>query len=906
MSKKIFKILFYSCLIVLSLNANELIKKPNSPIIDIGYTQPQKSYSPTIAPDWVYYSTLTRITDKLIQTKERILSEKYDCETDYLGRENCSIQQTDCTAQLQQDDGIAVLKKKTITVNKIRKETSTNISNTIEGDRLIPSNLGAYTGTLFTLKYGSTGFYNPQQMFNDGYQKDGKFAMKMFNFGSGWGIFAIFPIPNKVSVIQNKGAILNIGSTASVWPNALISTPDATFATILVEWNNIPSSLSYSCDDYCMISKPTNVLGITNWECPETFVDADGIKSESGKCKKEYSYYEYKCKTDTNNYDRPWIGPVKDAGGDCQGQCGPYGCVCNSPTPPKNNCVRDDFKCPFDESQLCTITTDDKSSIDNIINGYVYEAGNAQTFKNTVEKDKSCPNGLTWNKDKDICEDTVKYDCLKSDYYYDDNLGECIKPIECKGTMVNGKCVEEPSPSCEDGYTYNKSLNLCTAVPICDKGIYHTVSNLCEEKVVCPVNFKFNEANRRCEKLMSYESLTCNIGKLKDGTPNYCQTDAILTTATYSGEASKTWYMCDSCLSTASTRDELLAAFKEIVSATGGTTATLTASGANYVLNHNSKKPINLSLSSGGSVNVPAGTSITVRKDGVTVGGTALTGVKPVLMIKASISCGSSSVVPASGDYPSYTKCNDVPGKWAKCPNGYQVGYIGVDAVCYKPPTCTSGFELSSDGMSCVKNLVCEAGYLADYRKNACVKIESGYEMNLANSIYIYNIDCIGGVNDKGICSYISTCKGTGKLDVEIDKCVVLPEFSCPDDVTAKCAEGSYYKNGKCLSIPTCPKGTKYDYERNVCGTIGSCSTGFTYNSDSGKCEKVVPSVSYSCLAGEVLLEGEVDVCRIVKNGACPTGYKVSLNASYCERSIVCPSEYPNIDYVNNKCFKGE
>ena len=42
--------------------------------------------------------------------------------------------------------------------------------------------------------------------------------------------------------------------------------------------------------------------------------------------------------------------------------------------------------------------------------------------------------------------------------------------------------------------------------------------------------------------------------------------------------------------------------------------------------------------------------------------------------------------------------------------------------------------------MSCVKNLVCEAGYLADYRKNACVKIESGYEMNLANSIYIYNV----------------------------------------------------------------------------------------------------------------------------------------------------------------------
>ena len=72
--------------------------------------------------------------------------------------------------------------------------------------------------------------------------------------------------------------------------------------------------------------------------------------------------------------------------------------VCNSPTPPKNNCVRDDFKCPFDSNQLCTITTDDKSSIDNIINGYVYEAGNAQTFKNTVEKDKSCPNGLTWNK----------------------------------------------------------------------------------------------------------------------------------------------------------------------------------------------------------------------------------------------------------------------------------------------------------------------------------------------------------------------------------------------------------------------------------------------------------------------------------------------------------------------------
>lgn len=797
----IFQKILLICLIAIgftNMNARELLN-PKSTIIDIGYTKPQKNYDVNVAPDWVYYSSLSKLTDKLIQSKERVLSERFDCEIDYLGRENCSIQQVDCTALLQQDDGIAIKKNKTITFNA-NTEESTNCSSN--------SYTSCETEVLLKTIYFTMYYYSTPSG-----PSDRVWVTSATPIGS--------PFPSTGNLCGAAKCMAEmVLSKSGIQLNAIVDSIE------LGNW------LMYAWNNYTMTHGPKNIpiqAYVTIYKkhsCPSDFK----IKKEGNNyiCEKEYSYYEYKCKTDTNNYDRPWIGPVKDTGGDCQGQCGPYGCVCNSPTPPKNNCVRDDFVCPFDENQLCTITTDDKSSKNNIINGFIYENGTAQTFKNTVEKDKSCPNGLTWNKDKDICEDTVKYECLKSDYYYDDNLGECIKPVECKGELNSeGICVEKSIANCPQGYIYDSKINLCVSNPICDKGIYNTTTNLCEEKISCPLESTFNQNTKRCEKILSYNSLKCEVGELKDGIPNYCQTKPILETPKYEGDIIKSWYMCDSCLTDSKKRNELLTSFKEIILAAGGTTANLTVSGNNYILNHNSKKVINLSLSSGGNVNVPAGASITIRNNGITVGGTSLTGVKPVLYMKASLSCENFSFVPQKGNYPAYTKCDNIPGKFAKCSEGYNIGYIDGDAVCFKIPSCPNDYKLSKDGMSCIKNLTCAIGHIPDYTKNSCVKVETGFEIDLNQSLYIKEFDCLGGISERGVCSFVSTCAREGQLETEIDKCVLLPDFSCPDDVTAKCAEGSYYKDGQCFALPECPLGTVYNFETKLCSSAAVCEEGF-------------------------------------------------------------------------------
>lgn len=93
--------------------------------------------------------------------------------------------------------------------------------------------------------------------------------------------------------------------------------------------------VDYGTASYCTsISTPICPSGSTynkkTAECEENAICPTGYKIKDGKCIKEYSYYTYQC-------NEGWEGPV-DSGNDCKGNCGLWGCSCNSSTPPANNC----------------------------------------------------------------------------------------------------------------------------------------------------------------------------------------------------------------------------------------------------------------------------------------------------------------------------------------------------------------------------------------------------------------------------------------------------------------------------------------------------------------------------------------------------------------------------------------
>ena len=85
---------------------SELVDPGSNQIIDFGYNKKSKDNKLTVPKEWINSATLAKKIDSIIITKSREVTN-FDCETDYLGRENCTEQAVECPANLVRDDGIA-------------------------------------------------------------------------------------------------------------------------------------------------------------------------------------------------------------------------------------------------------------------------------------------------------------------------------------------------------------------------------------------------------------------------------------------------------------------------------------------------------------------------------------------------------------------------------------------------------------------------------------------------------------------------------------------------------------------------------------------------------------------------------------------------------------------------------
>ena len=240
--------------------------------------------------------------------------------------------------------------------------------------------------------------------------------------------------------------------------------------------------------------------------CPDnTLVQPDG------SCLMEYDWYSYHCDAVNNVYDKPW--QAISNGGDC----GSVVCT-NSSIPPVNNCVRGTYVCPTDAKTVCAKSTFGQRQCND---GYVYN-------NNRCERVESFCGVYTYNPVLDICQDIKNYPkyCVSVNDNYDVTRDACVGntkicevgtynalsnvcEMEFKASClkqgyvydtISQRCVNATLELCKyNGYTYDPAKGACVGFStMCDTGYtYSPLINKCLQATCTTLNT--TDKNSRCE-----------------------------------------------------------------------------------------------------------------------------------------------------------------------------------------------------------------------------------------------------------------------------------------------------------------------------------------------------------------------------------------------------------------------
>lgn len=301
-----------------------------------------------ILEDPVYKNT---DIDKDLFTK-RVLTEKKDCLIDNNGFENCTDNMIQCNQVIKKDTGLSKKNKRVLSINKIK----------IDGKYVCPDdfvskdNINSENGFCIKEYYFYT--YSCKKDENAyGFKWVGPLIQTgedcLGNCGES-GCICNSATPPMGNCIQ-ESASCPIDSTKACTKSK--SNEDLRNKRLDIVYDLGLSKKHTKIDTqeaYCKkgftFSKKDNVCFKkaldfkTNKQiCPENSTYSEGkcfsrpqcdsdYKLINGKCKKEYSFFEYSCKEGFK---------IKESNNnDCEGSCQGYGCLCNSPLAPENNCSK--------------------------------------------------------------------------------------------------------------------------------------------------------------------------------------------------------------------------------------------------------------------------------------------------------------------------------------------------------------------------------------------------------------------------------------------------------------------------------------------------------------------------------------------------------------------------------------
>jgi len=417
-------------------------RNSSSQIVDIGFQESQgKGY---LSKEWIDVLSEIRQTDYTREYKKRYKTSAKSCISDGTSSV-CPYEWQECPTEIEYTNGTSKRIENTVYSPKIKTISNYSNGSVMKATYSLEANRGAIDGTSWkadilrgSLSQGVSG----QELYNQGFVDDnGKFAMKVFNFGSGCGGLTIRPIPNHIRTIASGGSTVVLQDYINDCSQT-ISSGDGQWATVLMTWDQIPSNITWVLDDYGYISEPDEILGFLSKKCPTGYTEVSG---DPEKCKKTIVNYEYSCpKGEIGNEDEnyrytEWTIPLISLSGD-------------SPNPPNNNCQRRKYTCPIDGKLKCTQTQgtseasfekvyDQGKSIrhDEVSIGIKDEETHIEQIPGAIETKIDWSDKITSHKTRYKRLSTGdKIYCDKNSTYNSSN-GRCEKPaIPYTRTIVSG------------------------------------------------------------------------------------------------------------------------------------------------------------------------------------------------------------------------------------------------------------------------------------------------------------------------------------------------------------------------------------------------------------------------------------------------------------------------------------
>jgi hypothetical protein len=481
--------------------ANRLLKREN--IIDIGHNQESREIE--VPKEKIVKEPNIQLIENRTVYAKRVESEKFDCETDFLGTETCTKQQTICPSNTEYTDGYSVVHHVS---KKFVKQCPPD--TLLYGNRCyLDENRDGLKDYYYYVKSGGYVWSNVPLSSSRNVNRSGRVTIPPR------GYLEVRHYSPQACDDDNNHVVVKINNVSKIdtWCRRSRDT-----GNVVVYKNNTSSSVSvsyYYFDGHAgrgwdrsyflqYIYGPNRVISKTGFieekvngkvylytstQCPNNTVE-----QADGSCIMEYDWYSYLCPNDLNEYGEPWR-PINEGS-----DCGNVSCT-NSQTPPVNNCARVHYTCPDNPGVKCGKTNNEIGFCED---GYVWN-------NSRCERVETFCGSSFYNATLDICQDITKYTklCKGQGEVYDEKLNKCVSSvIACEDGVYSkeyNKCMMDFVGDCSlDGYVYNPISDICEnkTKPICETLYnYDSSKAICiGEMAVCSTGYSYNEETNKCEK----------------------------------------------------------------------------------------------------------------------------------------------------------------------------------------------------------------------------------------------------------------------------------------------------------------------------------------------------------------------------------------------------------------------
>ena len=509
---KHFALLF--CLITPLLASNIFLQDKG--IVDIGRTLPSNTV--VVGKSIIYSSPILKTIPNNIVYQPRIQSPKYNCGTDDLGHEGCEFQETQCQGVTDYTSAKSV--KHHVVKNLLK---------------ICPQGTIEMNGLCYI---GHNGIRKDFKEFSTKHSGSGRICADQ----PGWLIARQDSNELHVGVYAGTGNCGGSGykylSNIQVPSNIQVNTLHMTYSagclgsgsdTIKTGASFTAYKTNRGCDDRGAQHPYVSISYYYSYtKCPSGY-KSDGMycyqpphcpqysyAQPDGMCKMSYNWYSYTCPDGNNIYDNAW--KVINAGHNC----GNPSCT-NSPTPPLNDCERENHVCPLNKNTVCSQIQINKPTCPT---GYVFH-------DNVCERKATFCGSSYYNSQLDVCQNITEYTKLCTDPHdvYNPTTNTCESNQKaCPNGIYNkslGLCTSNYQITCATpGYVYNASSGYCVnpnLVPCPNYGYhYDAAKHECIGPLECPNGMTYVPSLNKCENVVCGPFSTINTDGLCVSTHSDC------------------------------------------------------------------------------------------------------------------------------------------------------------------------------------------------------------------------------------------------------------------------------------------------------------------------------------------------------------------------------------------------